>query len=182
MALARLGGQSVIPQLREIYKTSNIRIKIVAALALYYNGDMTGEELVRKFVEGTHLQDPDIVIRWGYDISEGTVFQDVICSYLRNDLTDALLLEKLTHYLDRADANFKSDFFNDYKPEILHIAVEHLNNKDRTVRALAKFILNNVTGQDFGFDPNFYHGRQDDIIQQWRDYLDREYPASEVYF
>jgi hypothetical protein len=177
MALARLGGKSVIPKLRQFYNSDNIRIKIVSALALYYNGDMTGEKLVRKFVEGSHLEDPEIALRWGQDISDGTVFQDIISSYLRNDLTDALLLEKMSNYLDRADINVESEFFKEHKPEILRIAVKHLNNKDRAIRGYAITILYNATGQNFGFDPDKYHGRQDDIIQKWNDYLAQEYPS-----
>lgn len=176
MALARLGGESAIPKLHQFYETGNIRIKIVSAMALYYLGDTTGEQLIREFVEGTYLDDPVIDMRWGQDMSDGTVFQDIISSYLRNDRTDALWLEKMSYYLDRADTDVNSNFFNDYKPEILRIAANQLDNKNRAIRGYALTILHNATEQNFGFDPEKYHGLQDDIIQQWRDYLDQEYP------
>ncbi|MBN2589784.1 MAG: hypothetical protein JXA96_07970 [Sedimentisphaerales bacterium] len=176
MALARLGGKSSIPKLRQFYESGNIRIKIVAALALYYLGDTTGEQLIREFVEGTYPNDPEIAMRWGQDMSDGTVFQDIISSYLRNERTDALWLEKMSYYLDRADTDVDSDFFNDYKPEILRIAANQLDNRDRAVRGHAIAILSFATGKTFNFDPDKYHGKQDDIIQRWRDYLDQEYP------
>lgn len=172
MAMARLGGKSSIPRLREIYNTTDdIRAKIVSSVALYYNGDKTGEKLLRHFVEGTYLSIPEINMRWGDDISDGTVFQDVIKSYLRNELTDALLLEKLTYYLDRADTNIETDFFSDHRKEILNIAVEQLESRNLTTRQYALEILLKATGLNYGFDSGRYAGQQEDIIQQWREYL-----------
>jgi len=177
-ALARIGGEGVIPQLRQFYDHPDPLIKFIAALGLYYNGDMAGEDIIRQYVDRTICHNPELYRRgwnWQHNMNFGTVFQSIIESYLRNDLTDALWIEKMTNYLDCVDTNTDSDFFMDYEPEILQIALEHLNNRDRAVRGYAVSILRNATGQNFGFDPNRYHGRQDAIIQQWREYVDQEY-------
>ena len=178
IALARLGGKTSIPRLREIYNTTDdIRAKLVSAVGLYYNGDKTGEILLRHIVEGTHRSVPDIAIRWGHDISDGTVFQDIIKSYLRNELTDALWLEKLTYYIDRADAeiisdtNIESGFFKEHRREILDIMVEQLDNRNLATRQFAQEILQKATGQYFGFDSGRYAGQQEEIVQKWREYI-----------
>jgi hypothetical protein len=175
MALARLGGKSSILRLREIYKTTgDVREKAVSAIGLYYNGDRTGEKYLDYFVEGTHLNVPEIRMRWGVDISEGTLFQNVIKSYLCNELTDALWLEKLQYYVDRADTDTESGFFKDHRKEILNNMVEHLNHKNRSVRGYASEILQKATGQNFGFEADRYAGQQDDIIHRWREYFKSE--------
>ena len=163
MALARLGGQSVIPRLKQLYDSPVGRIRIVSALALYYNGDTIGEELLHHFVDGTY--------------NEKDAFQDVISSYLRNDLTDALWLEKLTYNIDiMSDRDIaETGFFKDNRSEILSILVEQLNNKRRSIRGFALEILRQATGQNFGFDPAKYHVLQEEIIQQWRNYIAHEY-------
>jgi hypothetical protein len=172
MAMTRLGGKTVNTKLRDIYKsTGDIRIRIVSALALYYNGDKTGEKLLRYFVEGTQKDIPEIEMRWFVDLNGGAAFQSVIKSYLRNELTDTLWLEKLTYSLDRADTDIETDFYKEHKREILNKVVEHLNSKDREVRGIAIEMLRKVTGQNFGFDADRYAGQQDDIIQRWREYL-----------
>lgn len=178
MALAYLGDKASVKKLREIYNTTDdIRVKLVSAVGLYYNGDKTGYKLLRCIVEGTYFSVPDIAIRWGHDISDGTVFQDIIKSYLRNELTDALWLEKLTYYIDRADAeimsdtNIESGFFKDHRREILDIVVEQLDNRNLATRQFAQEILQKVTGQYFGFDSGRYAGQQEEIIQRWREYL-----------
>ena len=173
MALARLGGQSAIPTLKQLYESPDIRIRIISALALYYNGDTTGEELVRRFVEGTYRDVPEIAMRLGVDMSERDVFQDVISSYLRNDLTDALWLEKLTHNIERpSDRDIVGTvFFKDYSSEILNILVEQLDNKNRNIRGSALEMLRQATGQNFGFDSDRYAGQQEEIVQRWREYI-----------
>ncbi|MBN1973776.1 MAG: HEAT repeat domain-containing protein [Sedimentisphaerales bacterium] len=175
MALARLGEKSSIPRLREIYHTTDdIRVRIVSALALYYNGDKTGEKILRYFVEGTQRNVPEIEMRWFVDLNGGAAFQSVIKSYLRNELTDALWLEKFTYSLDRADTDIETNFYKEHRREILNKVVEHLNNKDREVRGIAIEMLRKATGQNFGFDSGRYAGQQEDIIQRWREYLKSE--------
>ncbi len=66
-------------------------------------------------------------------------------------------------------------FFEEYENQIMPILVNQLNNRDKETRSHAHGILKEVTGQDFGFNPDKYHGYQDDIIQQWKDYIEREY-------
>jgi hypothetical protein len=172
MALTRLGGRSTIPRLRQLYQSSDIRIKVVSALALYYNGDKTGEQLVRRFVDGTYRDIPEIDMRWGIDLSDGKLFQDIISSYLRNNLTDALWMEKLTRYLDRADSsNFSSGFFKEHKKDILLILVSQLDNRNRTIRGFANEMLQKITGRDVGFLPDRYHGQQEEKIQNWLTYV-----------
>jgi hypothetical protein len=173
MALARLGSRSVIPRLKQLYESPDIRIRIISALALCYNGDTTGEELVHRFVKGTYRDVPEIAMRLGVDMSERDVFQDVIRSYLRNDLTDALWLEKLKYNIDRISDRdiIGTGFFKDYRSEILNILVEQLNNKKRSVRESALEMLRQATGQNFGFDSSRYAGQQEDIVQRWREYL-----------
>ena len=174
MAFARLGGKSSIPRLRQLYDSHDIRVRIVAALALYYNGDKTGERLLRHFVEGTHRSFPEIEIRWHVDLAGGTAFQSVINSYLRSELTDALLLEKLTYYVDNADTNIESSFFKGYKREILGILIEQLNSSNRSTRGHAHDMLQKATGQNFGFQPDRYAGQQEEAIQRWRAYITKE--------
>ena len=174
MAFARLGGKSSITRLRQLYDSHDIRVRIVAALALYYNGDKTGERLLRHFVEGTHRSFPEIEIRWHVDLAGGTAFQSVINSYLRSELTDALLLEKLTYYVDNADTNIESSFFKGYKREILGILIEQLNSSNRSTRGHAHDMLQKATGQNFGFQPDRYAGQQEEAIQRWRAYITKE--------
>ena len=174
MAFARLGGKSSITRLRQLYDSHDIRVRIVAALALYYNGDKTGERLLRHFVEGTHRSFPEIEIRWHVDLAGGTAFQSVINSYLRSELTDDLLLEKLTYYVDNADTNIESSFFKGYKREILGILIEQLNSSNRSTRGHAHDMLQKATGQNFGFQPDRYAGQQEEAIQRWRAYITKE--------
>ncbi len=178
MALARLGGKSSVPKLSEIYNTTNdIWAKMVTAVALYYNGDKTGEKLLRHIIEGTYRNVPDLAIRLRTIIEDGTVFQDTVKSYLRNELTDALWLEKLTYYIDHADAeviidrDIESEFLNDHRREILRIMVAQLNSIKLETRQYAQEILQKTTGQYFGFDSGRYAGQQEEIIQRWREYL-----------
>ena len=173
MALARLGGKSAIPRLRQLYNSPDIRIRIVSAMALYYNGDTTGKELVRRFVEGTYRDVPEINVRIGVDMSEKDVFQDVISSYLRNDFTDALWLEKLRHNIDRmSDRDIVgTGLFKDNRTEVLNIFIEQLNNKKTSVRESALEMLRQATGQNFGFQPDRDAGQQEEIMKRWREYI-----------
>ena len=87
---------------------------------------------------------------------------------------DALLFEKLRHGLDSGDtyAFGISGFVEDYKGQILAILVDQLSSRDRTTRKYANEILKRLTGQDFGFEPDRFVGQQDEVIEQWRTYVD----------
>ena len=69
MALARLGGKAAIPRLRQLYNSPDIRVRIVSAFGLYYNGDKTGEKLLLPLVKGTGRSIPEIEIRWYVDLA-----------------------------------------------------------------------------------------------------------------
>jgi hypothetical protein len=178
MALARLGGKSSIKSLRRLYDSPDIRVRIVSALALYYLGDKTGEELVSRFADGTHRLLPEVATRWHVDLAGGTAFQSIVGSYLRNERTDELWLTKLTHDIEREDTNVESAFFRNHRAEILDIAVAQLDNPSRETRGFAAELLRNATGHNFGFHPSQYPRQQEQIVQQWRDYLDTETTAN----
>ena len=173
LALARLGGESAIPRLKQLYQSDDIHIRILAALSLYYFGDDTGYSLLSHFINNTHRSVPEIEVRWHVDLAGGYAFQ-VAIMYLRSPRTDALLLEKLRHGVDSGDmyAFSISAFFNDYQQEILLILVEQLGNRDRQTRKYANEILKRLTGQDFGFQPDRFVGQQDEAVEQWRSYVD----------
>lgn len=174
LALARIGGESAIPRLKELYESDDIHIRILAALSLYYLGDDTGYELLSYFVNNTHRSVPEIEARWHVDLAGGYAFQAPIATYLRSPRTDALLLEKLRHGLDSGDtyAFGISSFVEDYKGQILAILVHQLSSRDRTTRKYANEILKRLTGQDFRFEPDRFVGQQDEVIEQWRSYVD----------
>ncbi|MBN2589073.1 MAG: hypothetical protein JXA96_04370 [Sedimentisphaerales bacterium] len=182
VALTHLLGKDAIGPLRKVYKnTKEIRARSISTLCLYYLGDNTGQELIDAYVKGSYKQIPEYAIRNGYDYSDGQLFQAHIISSLRSEKTDALILEKLQNYVDFWDCHsmlssqINRDFFEEYKKQILPILVNQLNNRNKDTCSNAHGILKEATGQDFGFDPEKYHGYQDDIIQQWRDYIEREY-------
>ncbi|MBN1974051.1 MAG: hypothetical protein JW787_10465 [Sedimentisphaerales bacterium] len=199
MALARLKGKAAVAQLRKNYQnTKDIYIKLIAALSLYYLGDDTGLELLKPIVNNTYLQTPEIAIRVSMDLSISDVFQEPILTYLRSKRTDALLLEKLSSYLyigdDNAVVEFAApDYFSDmnysyhaaafcrdYTDQIIQILFMHLSSRDKESRTRANDYLKKLTGQDFGFDPAKYHGFQENIVQQWKDYLTKEYPSANL--
>lgn len=51
------------------------------------------------------------------------------------------------------------------------ILVDQLSSRDRTTRKYANEILKQLTGQDFGFQPDKFVGQQDEVIEQWRSYV-----------
>jgi hypothetical protein len=171
LALARLGGESAIPRLKELYgsEDTDILVRIVTALSLYSLGDDTGYELLEHFVNGTEHSIAEFEERVGGDIGENEAFYR-IATYLRSPRGDGLLLE----YLRRTGyAHFGTSFFADHEREILPILVENLESKDRKARSHANRVLKRLTGQDFGFRPERFVGQQDEQIERWRRYVEQ---------
>jgi len=76
LALTRLGGESAIPRLKELYESddTDILVRIATALSLYYLGDNTGYELLEYFVNGAERSIPGLEERWGGDIGSQEAF------------------------------------------------------------------------------------------------------------
>ena len=90
LAFAKLGGESVVPRLKELYESKDMYIKILAAVALYSLGDDTGYELLEHFVNRTERSIPEIEMRWHIDMHGGRPFGDAV-EYMKSPRTDALL-------------------------------------------------------------------------------------------
>nr|NIP28607.1 hypothetical protein [Phycisphaerae bacterium]NIP56167.1 hypothetical protein [Phycisphaerae bacterium]NIS54628.1 hypothetical protein [Phycisphaerae bacterium]NIU12240.1 hypothetical protein [Phycisphaerae bacterium]NIU60086.1 hypothetical protein [Phycisphaerae bacterium] len=181
LALARLSGQSAILRIKELYasKDTDISVRIAAALSLYYLGDDTGYEYLEHFVNHTERSVPEIEIQWGrtWGLSD-EVFQKPLL-YLRSHRTDALLLESLRHGCFRPEGSYTGDdrryyayaFAKEYKRQILPILVDRLSSRDRTTRKYANTLLERLTGQDFGFQPEQFVCWQEKAIGRWRAYV-----------
>jgi hypothetical protein len=175
LALARLGGESAIPRLKEIYESedTDILVRINTALALYSLGDDTGYELLEYFLNDTERCIVELEERWGYDIGSHEAFSPLI-GYLRSPRTDALLIECLRRgRVDKYELYPSSPFFMDHEREILPILVDNLESKDRRARRYANGILKEVTGQDFGFKPDRFVGQQTEAVERWRSYVEQ---------
>jgi hypothetical protein len=171
LALTRLGGESAMPRLKELYESedTDILVRIATALSLYSLGDDTGYELLEHFVNGTEHSIAEFEERVGGDIGENEAFYP-IAIYLRSPRGDGLLLE----YLRRTGyAHFGTSFFADHEREVLPILVNNLESKDRKARSHANRVLKRLTGQDFGFQPERFVGQQDEQIERWRSYVER---------
>jgi HEAT repeat protein len=171
LALGRLGSASAISRLKEVYnsKDTHITVKIAAALSLYSIGDDTGHELLEHFVNGTERSIPEIEVLWHSGWRE-EVFQ-VPVLYLGSPRTDALLLESFRRHAPSCGP----DIAKRYRREILPLLVDQLSNRDREARRKANASLKEVTGQDFGFQPDKFVLQQTEAIERWRrhvkDYL-----------
>ena len=103
---------------------------------------------------------------------------------LSSDRIDALFIEKIRNYIDLYDdfILFKdpgnnddtTEFFEKYKSEILPILLDNLSSPSAIERNAAVGFLRKITGQNFGFNPRIQYS-QEEIIQQWKDYIEREY-------
>jgi HEAT repeat protein len=180
-ALARLGGESAVPRLRQLYQSEDVLVRILAAVSLYYLGDDTGYELLEHFVNGTQRSLPEVEMHLGRNWSLEEAFYMPLL-YLRSPHTDALLLESLHHHgfphegiggTGNVSRYYAYAFAKEYKSQILPILVEQLASRHRRT---AKSLLQRLTRQNFGFDADKYVLQQTEAIDRWRSYVD-EYLA-----
>jgi HEAT repeat protein len=176
-ALARLGGESAVPRLRQLYQSEDVLVRILAAVSLYYLGDDTGYELLEHFVNGTQRSLPEVEMHLGrYWSLEEAFYMPLL--YLRSPHTDALLLESLHHHgfphegiggTGNVSRYYAYAFAKEYKSQILPILVEQLAGRHRRT---AKSLLQRLTRQNFGFDADKYVLQQTEPIERWRTYVD----------
>jgi hypothetical protein len=187
LALARLGGESAIPRLQQVYESGDIYIRIPTALALYYLGDDTGNELVEHFANHTERSVHDIEMQWDYWKGCSEIFQ-LPLMYLRSPRTDALLfgrIQDLRHWFSTnfrlGDYGYGYAFVKEHKQQALPVIVEQLVSKNREARKCANRTLKELTGRDFGFRDDRFAGQQGQVIQRWRayieEYLERDYDS-----
>jgi hypothetical protein len=166
MVLAKLGGDSAIERLRELYASNDYYMRIAAAVSLYYLGDDSGNELLEHFINHTERSVPGIEMRWHVDMSGGKPFHEALL-YLRSPETDQLFIERLRNGV--GDEDIKAIAIAEtYKDQVLPILVEHLSSRDRTTREKSHDMLKRLTGKHFGFDPGKFVGQQDEAIELWR--------------
>jgi HEAT repeat protein len=179
-ALARLGGESAVARLKNLYDSQDILVRLLAALSLYYLGDDTGYELLEHFVNGTERSIPEVEMHWGRSWSLAEVFHRPLL-YLRSADTDALLLESLGHHgfphediggTGNDSRYYAYAFAKEYKHQILPILVEQLFSNDGKVRESADGLLRRLTGQNFGFQPDKFVFQQTEPIERWRSYVE----------
>jgi hypothetical protein len=170
MAMARLGGESAIERLREIYASNDYYMRIAAAVSLYYLGDESGYDLLEHFINHTERSIQQIEMRWRVDMHGGKPFHESLL-YLRSPDTDQLFLHRLRNGVGDQDAR-AFEIVKAYKAEALPILVENLSNRHRGTRNKAKEMLNKLTGKSFGFDPGMYAGQQQEAIEKWRSYIE----------
>jgi HEAT repeat protein len=182
LALARLGGESVIPRLKQLYESGDIYIRILTALGLYYLGDETGYELLEHFVDHTERSVPEIEMEWDHWKRCGDMYEFPLM-YLRSDRMEELLFARLHDLRHGFSTNFRSGdygygyaFLKEHKQQVLPVIVEQLDSKDREARQCANGTLKELTGRDFGFRKDRFAGQQDQVIQRWRAYIE-EYLA-----
>jgi len=189
LALARLGPESAILRVKELYASTDtdMSVRIAAALSLYYLGDDTGYEYLEHFVNHTERSVPEIEIQWGRTWgSSDEVFQKPLL-YLRSHRTDALLLESLRHSYFRPEGSYTGDdrryyayaFAKEYQKQILPILVDRLSSRDRTTRKYANKLLERLTAQDFGFQAEKFVCQQEKAIGRWREYIN-DYLADNI--
>jgi HEAT repeat protein len=179
LALGRLGSESAIPRLKELYESDDIQIRIRAALSLYSLADDSGYELLEHFVNGTEFslaQFEDFGGAWPWlEVFEPSVV------YLRSPGTDELLLEsyRSSHFHPRPDYDWADriqhetyTFARQYERQLLPILVEQLNNRNRATRKYVNALLRRLTDQDFGFRADKYVLQQDESIERWGAYVD----------
>ncbi|MHC4145971.1 MAG: hypothetical protein ACYSUD_14445, partial [Planctomycetota bacterium] len=131
LALGRLRSQSALPRLKELYRSNNMQIRLLAALSLYSLGDDTGFELIEHFVNGTEFSLSDIG-----DIPEWPWLDTFLCSVLHlRPHTDELLLKCFgsSHfhpypYYRWADTIGDAEyaFARQYERQLLPVLVEQL--------------------------------------------------------
>jgi hypothetical protein len=182
LALGRLGSESAIPPLRELYESEDIDIivRIATALSLYCLGDDTGYELLQHFANGTARSLPQIHPMGGHWIWH-QIFEEPAL-YLRSPRTDELLLESFrssyfcpcTFYAiaHKVGSSMRA-FAREYEREVLPILVDQLSNRNPATRKYVNALLKHLTGQDFAFQPERFVGQQDEQIEKWRSYVER---------
>jgi len=171
MALARLGGDSAIERLRELYASNDYYMRIAAAVSLYYLGDDSGYDLLEHFVNHTERSVPGIEMRWHVDMHGGEPFHAALL-YLRSPKTDQLFIGRLRNGVGDKDIEALV-IAEAYKAEVLPILVEHLSSRNRTTRENAYDMLKGLTGKNFGFDPCRFVGQQEESIEKWRSYVEQ---------
>jgi len=171
LALTRLRAESAMALLEEEYLSDDPRRRIVAAVALYYLGDETGLDLLRKFTQHDERSVPEINDLY---MMQGMTadFQRAI-RYLRSPRTDALFLERIRNGFGDGDYNLAGDFAfaKDHEAELLPLLVDYLESTDREARHEAYYALNAITGSNFGFDYRQLAGQQPKVVAEWRDYV-----------
>jgi hypothetical protein len=181
LALGRLGSESAIPRLRELYESEDIDIKarIATALSLYCLGDDTGYELLQHFANGTARSLPQIHPMGGHWIWH-QIFE-APALYLRSPRTDELLLQSFrssyfcpcTFYaIAHKVGSGMCAFAREHEREVLPILVDQLSNRNPATRKYVNALLKHLTGEDFGFEPEKFALQQTDAIDRWRDYVD----------
>jgi hypothetical protein len=185
MALARIGGKEAIDRLRYIYETNeDIYMRHIAALSLYYLGDDTGWSIIEPLINNTYIEHSEVAIQLERNFSMSSILQHPITrGLLGSERTEALLIEKMRNYLDLdqyalfvdpGNKNETTKFFEKYKSEIMPILIDQLSSPSAVTRAASIDFLRKITGKDFGFQPKIQYS-QKQIIQQWKDYIKREY-------
>jgi hypothetical protein len=182
LALARLGGDSAIPRLRQLYESGDIYIRILTALGLYYLGDETGYELIEHFVNHTERGIPEIEMEWDPHSRCGDMYE-LPLMYLRSDRMEELLFARLhdlrhgfTTDAGSSNSGYGYAFLKEHKQQALPVIIEQLDSKNREARQCANGTLEELTGRDFGFRDDRFAGQQDQAIQRWRAYIE-EYLA-----
>ncbi|MHC4387244.1 MAG: hypothetical protein ACYSX1_01405 [Planctomycetota bacterium] len=102
--------------------------------------------------------------------------------------TDKLLLEsyRSSHFHPRPDYDWADrthhqtyTFAKQYERLLLPILVEQLNNTNRVTRKYVNALLKQLTGQDFGFEPDKFVLQQIEAIDRWCAYVD-DYLAQDL--
>jgi hypothetical protein len=180
LALGRLGSESAIPRLRELYESEDIDIKvrIATALSLYCLGDDTGYELLQHFANGTARSLPQIHPMGGHWIWHQIFEKPAL--YLRSPRTDELLLQSFrssyfcpcTFYaIAHKVGSGMCAFAREYEREVLPVLVDQLSNRNPATRKYVNALLKHLTGEDFGFRPEKFVLQQTDAIDRWRTYV-----------
>ena len=186
MTLARIGSKEAIDKLVNIYETNeDIYMRHIAAMSLYYADDYTGWPIIEPLINNTYVEHGEIAIELERNLSVSSILQQPIArGLLGSDRTYALLIEKMRNYIDSFDQyalfvdpgnkDETTEFYEKYKSEILPILLDKLSSPSAIERDAAVGFLRKITGQNFGFNPRIQYS-QEKIIQQWRDYIEREY-------
>jgi len=172
LAMTKSGHPDAIKVLQAAYKTGDIRVRCVAAFALYSVGDETGRDLVDAYRNHEEQSIPEIKERWSVDFAGGGVYWPAMV-YLESPQLDSLYFERIKRKFDQEDHVVAThpDFVARHRSEILDFLIARVDNPKSGVNYDIAQCLWQITREKFGeINGETSLAERHAIARQWKDY------------
>ncbi len=173
LALAKSGHPDAVKTLQASYKTGDIRVRCVAAFALYALGAETGHELVDVYRRHEERSVPEIKERWRVDFAGGNIYRMAVV-YLDSPKLDQLYFERVNQKFDNEDHGIAThpDFVDRHRTKIFDLLIARIDDPKNGVNLKIAQCLEKITSQKFGeINGETPLAERVAMAQRWKDYV-----------